>query len=163
MLGTRDGIYPETSPENLRHKIIGENSLKNTSDLPSVFCVAHTHRPFIKTYENTMIINVGSIGLPFDGDSRLAYAQLYWDKRNWSSQIIRLDYDISEAENNFQKSGYLAEAGPLVKIVQKELQISRSLLYYWASKYQDKVLNGNIIIENSVDNFLSDFSGGTYP
>lgn len=162
MLGTRDGIYPETSPDNLRRKIVGEISLENTSDLPSVFCVGHTHRPFIKSYQNTLIINVGSIGLSFDSDPRLAYAQLYWDKGNWNSQIVRLDYDISEAEKNFHKSGYLAEAGPLVKIVQKELRISRSLLYYWASEYQDKVLKGNITIEDLVDLFLSDISGGAY-
>lgn len=160
MLGTRDGIYPETSPENLKRKIIGENSLDTTWDLPSVFCAGHTHRPFIITYQKTLVVNVGSIGLSFDGDPRLAYAQLYWKKGNWNSKIIRLDYDITEAEKNYYKSGYLVEAGPLVKIVLNELRLSRSLLYFWASKFQENVLKGIITVEDSVDIFLSDIAGG---
>ena len=109
-----------------------------------------------------MIINVGSIGLSFDGDARLAYAQLHWNKREWNSKIIRLNYDLSRAEQNFHISGYLDEAGPLVRIVLTELQKSRSLLYYWASKYQDGILNGTISVDKSVNEFLAEIGGESF-
>lgn len=155
MLGSRNGIYPETNEVDLKKKVFGNDFHLKGGEAPAVFCVGHTHRPFITTINNCLVINAGSVGLSFDGDPRLAYAQLEWKNGQWDGRIIRLDYSISEAENDFYTSGYFEYAGPLVRIVRLELKISRSLLYYWASLYQEKILNGEISLEDTVDKFLS--------
>ncbi len=84
MRGNRDGIYPETTVDEIRLKI---------APAPTVLCVGHTHRPLIRQVDKTVVVNVGSVGSPFDGDGRASYAQLTWDKQSWKAKIIRLKYD----------------------------------------------------------------------
>jgi hypothetical protein len=38
---------------------------------------AHTHIPFDRVVAGRRIVNVGSVGLPFDGDRRASYALVY--------------------------------------------------------------------------------------
>lgn len=62
--------------------------------LTKIFC-AHTHLPFIKQDGNQIICNVGSVGLPLDGDPRASWVLL--DGTTSPSQIIirRVEYDLS--------------------------------------------------------------------
>lgn len=69
MRHNRDGILQQAPAAELRAQI---------APAPSVFVTAHTHRPFIRTIDQTQVINVGSVGAPFDGDLRASYAQLTW-------------------------------------------------------------------------------------
>jgi len=149
MGGIRDGIFPFMSDEKLRRKI---------GDPPILFCVGHTHIPLVRRLEDTLVVNVGSAGLPFDGDTHPSYAQLYWHKGNWEADIVRVDYDYQQAESDFFTTGYLEEAGPLAQLVLLELRQARSHLYQWAQHFQEQVLSGHISIESSVDKFLCAYS-----
>jgi hypothetical protein len=153
MRGNRDGIYPETSEDDLQEKICSNNLNNKKYSIPSVLCVGHTHRSLIRYHDHTLVVNVGSAGLPFDGDQRLAYAQITWVHGKWKAFIVRLDYDRNQAEKDFIDSGYLENGGPLVQLVQIELQNAESHLYYWASRYQRLVLNGEISMEESVQQY----------
>jgi predicted phosphodiesterase len=154
MRGDRDGIYPETTDEALREKISLNNLDNQTYSLPSVLCVGHTHRSFIRNLYQTLIVNVGSAGLPFDSDHRVAYAQLTWVRGIWDATIIRLNYDRALAEKDFVESGYLDSGGPLTRLVLIELQNAQSHLYYWAQRYQQRVLNSEISMEESVREYI---------
>lgn len=153
MQGNRIGIYPETSDSEL-DKRVNTNKSEGNSQLPILLCVGHTHRPLIRKRRNTLVVNAGSTGLPFDGDKRLAYAQLQFIQGAWRAKIIRLEYDIARAERDFHESGYLDGGGPLVKVVLHELQTASSQLYYWAEKYQDLALSGDISMQFSVNQYL---------
>ncbi|GAG90617.1 unnamed protein product, partial [marine sediment metagenome] len=59
MRDNRDGIYCDTPDDSLREQI---------APPPLALCVGHTHRPLIRTLDDTLVVNVGSIGMPFDGD-----------------------------------------------------------------------------------------------
>jgi predicted phosphodiesterase len=155
MKGMRDGIYPETSDEELREKIELPYKQKDYYPPPSVFCVGHTHRPLIRTLDGTTIVNAGSVGLPFDGDTRLAYAQLTWQGDNWKTEIVRLEYDRELAARDFYTSGFFEGGGALVKLIQIELRTAHSQLYNWAAKYQKSVLASKISIEASVNEYIS--------
>jgi putative phosphoesterase len=146
MRGNRDGIYPETKNETLKKQI---------APPPSLFCVGHTHRPLVRSYNGTLVVNVGSSGLPFDGDRRLSYARFTWHKAKWDAEIVRLDYDIQAAERDFYLSGYLAEGGPLVQLVLFELRHACSQLYNWSRLYQYQSLQGKITVDRSVRDYLS--------
>jgi predicted phosphodiesterase len=145
MGGIRDGIYPSMSDEKLRCKI---------GDPPVLFCVGHTHIPLVRRLEGTLVVNVGSAGLPFDSDTRPSYAQLTWRCGIWEAEIVRIQYDFQQAEDDFFTSGYLEEAGPLAFLVLLELRQARSYLYQWAHYYQQQVLAGDISMEQSVKDYL---------
>jgi len=147
MINNRDGIYPETKDSSLRKKI---------APAPAVFITGHTHRPLIRTVNGTLVINSGSAGLPFDEDLRPSYAQITWNKGQWQAEIIRLAYDIAQAEKDFETSGYLEGAGPLARLILLELELGLGQLYQWTMKYSQPILNGEITVEQATTEFLED-------
>lgn len=153
MRHNRDGIYPETSDESLRHKL-GPHPHGNSS--LSLFVVGHTHRPLVRSLNGTQVVNAGSAGLPFDGDTRPAYARLTYAREAWQAEIVRVDYDLAGALQDFDDSGYAQEAGPLIRLVRIELQHARSMLFNWAARFQDLCTRGELSMEESVSSFLSE-------
>jgi predicted phosphodiesterase len=155
MLGNRIGIYPETTDDELAYKIgILTSDESKVAIAPALFCVGHTHRPLIRTLKDCLVVNAGSAGLAFDGDTRASYARLTWRDKGWDAEIIRLKYDIHAAEQDFIDSGYLSEAGPLVQLVRIELNEARSMLFGWALRFQERVMAGEISMEQSVQAYL---------
>jgi predicted phosphodiesterase len=146
MQGNRVGIYPESSDATLISLI---------APPPVVLCIGHTHRPLIRHLNSSLIVNAGSAGLPFDGDTRPSYAQVTWSKGEWKANIVRVDYDISAAEQDFFESGFIDEAGPLAQLVLIELRHACSQLFQWASQYQDMAMAGEISMQDAVRDFLS--------
>ena len=71
-----------------------ELALFDSPDLDIVF-MGHTHRPWIHRNAHTLMVNVGSVGLPRDegGGSRPSYA--LFDSKTGAVEIKRIDADIS--------------------------------------------------------------------
>lgn len=155
-LGLRDGIYPETTTSGLIDKV-GLNTRSPTEPALGLFCAGHTHRPFIHFLNGLSIVNAGSAGLPFDHDTRPAYAQLCFTHNHWQAKIIRLPYDLDAAAADFEHCGYLDGGGPLVTLVLRELLTARSHLYTWAVNYQEMALQGQISMEESVRKHLDSY------
>jgi putative phosphoesterase len=143
--GNRDGIYLETSDEELRRQIQPQAGL---------FCVGHTHRPLVRRIDGTLVVNVGAAGLPFDGDNRACYGQMSWQQGEWQAEIVRLDYDRPQTERDFVDSGFMAEGGALAPLIMDEFHTAQSRLYQWTEKYQAQVLDRKIMLEESVREFL---------
>ncbi|MCS6772880.1 MAG: metallophosphatase family protein [Thermoflexales bacterium] len=146
MLGTRDGIYPFT-PDSEMHQ-------KSGTPPPVVFCVGHTHQPLVRDLGGLLVVNAGSVGMPFDGDARLCYAQVSWHHGAWHAALVRLPYDRAQAEQDFYRTGFIDEAGALARLVLREFQIARGQIYGWAQEYEEAVLNGAISIEAAVQRYL---------
>jgi putative phosphoesterase len=62
----------------------------------------HIHRPYVRRLDSFTVANSGSVGNPFDGDPRAAYA-LVEDR---SVEIVRLDYDVEREADRLLRSGY---------------------------------------------------------
>ncbi len=145
MRGNRDGIYPETSDDTLRTQI---------APSAAVFCVGHTHRPLTRRVDETLVVNVGSVGLPFDGDTRAAYGRITWRDNQWHAEIRRVVYDLQQAEHDFWQTGFMEEGGPLTQVMLAELRSARSLLYVWTKHYEAPVLAGHLSMAQAVDDYL---------
>jgi predicted phosphodiesterase len=145
MCGLRDGVYPWTSDAELEQKI---------GPPPGLFLVGHTHIPLIRHLNGTLVVNAGSSGLPFDGDTRPAYARCTWVKGAWQTEIVRIDYDLPQAERDFFTTGFMEHAGPLAVLVLRELRQARAQLGQWVSEYQKSALAGEISTQQSVAEFL---------
>ena len=147
MRHNRDGIYPETSDAKLKKQI---------DPAPDVFITGHTHRPLVRRLKKTLVINAGSVGLPFDEDQRAGYAQITFGKGCWGAEIIRLPYDFNQAKKDFYETGYLEGAGPLARIVLLELELALSQLWHWSARYSQPILKGEISVSESTEAFLKD-------
>ena len=147
MLGDRKGIFPDDSEESLREKI---------APAPRVLVVGHTHRPLIRTVDDTLVVNVGAVGAPFDHDPRAAYAQMTLSEGVWKAEIVRLDYDRERAIARFDESGYLEESGDFARLILAEFREARSLIPGWYRAYEDQVMDGEMTLKASVDLYLED-------
>jgi len=148
MRDNRDGVYPQTTDAELRQQIM---------PAPKVFVTGHTHRPLIRQVDATTVVNIGSVGAPFDGNRQLSYGRFAWTTTyGWQSEVVRLPYDYERIEQDYETSGFLDEAGPLAQLMLVELRRAGGLVYRWASRYEKAVLAGEIGLEESVREVLCD-------
>ncbi len=141
----RDGLLPGHTQLELHAKI---------DPRAAVFCTAHTHMPFVRRVGETLVVNVGSVGLPFDGDWRAAYARLMVRHAGWQAQIVRLPYDRA-ATLRAARDLMVPNAGPIGHIMLRELETARSLLFDFVPVYNEPVIAGVIDLEEAVNRFLS--------
>lgn len=144
----RTGVFPDTEEDVLR---------RLTLPGPAVFATAHTHRPLIRTFDHTTVVNVGSAGLPFDSDPRACYAQATWTPAaGWQVELIRLDYDRAAAQSDLVTSGFLDEGGPFAQLVLVEYRLAIGMIQRWHRLCGEEYFTTDITLEDSVAKFLSD-------
>jgi predicted phosphodiesterase len=146
MAGNRDGISPSIEDDGLVGKLPEDISL---------FVTAHTHKPLKRHFEGVDILNVGSVGSPFDGDVRASYGQLELRDGRWHTRILRLDYARDRAERDFHESGFISEGGALARIVFEEWRRARLLMPTWHRHYLSAVRAGHVSLDTAVDQFLA--------
>jgi len=147
MRNNRDGIYPMTTDDDLRRQI---------APAPAVFVTGHTHRPLVRHIDDTLVVNIGSVGLSFDDDRRAGYGRFTWDGDRWQAEIARLAYDYRLVEADYVRSGFLAHGGPLAQLMLVEFRKARGLVHRWAARYEEAVLTGRMALEESVRQVLCD-------
>lgn len=148
MINNRDGLFRESADEVL---------LNQMSPAPTVFVTAHTHQPFVRQVNGTLVVNVGSVGAPFDLDRRAGYGRFTWQPdTGWQAEVARLPYDWQQTERDYVDSGFLCEGGPLAQVMLVELRYARGLTYRWATRYEKDVLAGKVSLETSVRQLLQD-------
>lgn len=146
MRNNRDGIFPDTTDEYLRQQI---------APPPAALCVGHTHQALTRFIDDTLVVNAGSVGMPFDGDNRAAYAQLTWRNNRLLAKIIRLEYDNDRMDRDFFDTGFAPDAGALTSLMLVEFRQARPYLHLWMRRYQEPLLSGEISIGNAVDEFIT--------
>jgi predicted phosphodiesterase len=151
MAGNRFGISAGVSDEEIRGNLPVDVAL---------FVTAHTHRPLQRELDGTPILNVGSVGSPFDGDPRGSYALLEERRGRWTWEIVRFDYDRARAERDFRDSGFIEEGGPLARILFEEWRQARLLMPYWRRGFEPAVLAGELDLSDAVAEFLRDSGQG---
>jgi predicted phosphodiesterase len=53
----------------------------------------HIHRAYVREAAGGLIVNTGSVGFPFDGDPRAAWAILTLADGAWRAEIVRTQFD----------------------------------------------------------------------
>lgn len=145
-LGHREGIQPDTEGEELRAKLGAQRDL---------FIASHTHKPFIRQLDETLLVNTGSVGAPFDRDPRASYGRVQFSSGRWQAAIVRVPFDRQRAEWCFAHSGFLDEGGPFARIMLTELRQARGHMGPWMRRYQQAVLDGAVTVEAAVTEYLA--------
>jgi putative phosphoesterase len=144
-LNNRDGLLRQHTDEHLRERIVQA----------TVFCTGHTHMPFVRIVDETMVVNVGSVGLPFDGDTRAAYARLTYEKARWRAEIVRLPYDLAGALRAFDASGLAEGVGDIGPIMRRELATGQSIMFDFVNEFHHAILANEITIAEAARLFTS--------
>lgn len=146
-LGNRDGISARTADDDLPAK------LGTPRDL---FVGSHTHKPLLRHFNGTLVVNTGSVGQPMDDDARASYGRFMLHEGRWQAEIARVAYDKAQAERDFVKSGFLSEAGPMARLIYRELCESRSHVGLWHKRYLDAIKSRRITVADAVEEYLAE-------
>lgn len=114
----QDGIFPKTSDTELNEKLHG---------FTHVVC-GHTHLSLIRPWRDGLVVNAGSVGNSFEGDTRGRYAWLERRHTGWDAEIICVDYDVSQILRAFDESDYLESVGPMARLFRLEFATGRNHL-----------------------------------
>src|SRR5438445_5556413 len=71
-----------------------------------VVCVGHTHEPYVLEVGDKLVINPGSLGMPWDGDPRGSYAVI----ENMEDELKRVEYPVEESVRAIQESALPEQA-----------------------------------------------------
>jgi predicted phosphodiesterase len=116
-----EGIGPWTSDEDCRIHL-------DAIEGRYLGC-AHTHRPLVREFDEGTIVNVGSVGLPFNGDPRAQYTIFEpAEDRRWSVEMRRVDYDRDHFLDIYEASGFLECGGLTAKLLRLEVIHARPYL-----------------------------------
>jgi predicted phosphodiesterase len=101
------------------------------SPLPGDLLVcAHTHRSMDRPLASGRVVNVGSVGLPFNGDPRAQYAIFHRDSPDgpWGVELRAVPYDRAQTFDLYDRSGFLSEGGVTSRMLRVELELARPAL-----------------------------------
>ena len=144
-LGNRDGISMKTRDEALPEKLGQRKEL---------FVVSHTHKAMLRQFEDTLIVNTGSVGQPLDNDERSAYGRMEFSEQGWRAEIRRVVYDKARAEKDFIQSGFLEEGGPITKLIFLEHRHNTMFVGPFMHQYHDAIAEGKTDASKAVDAFI---------
>ncbi|PLT35581.1 metallophosphoesterase [Bacillus sp. V5-8f] len=91
-------VHPFESDETMIAKQMGVEA--------GIYLYAHIHKPFIRYINGKCIINIGSVGLPFDGVRKSSYALVDIDGDSFQTSIVRVGYDVENVINELLESDY---------------------------------------------------------
>lgn len=72
----------------------------------AVIAFGHIHICYIRKLDETLLVDVSAVGNPKDGDLRCKYGVITWnaEAREWSAQIVKLDYPLDETAEQILNS-----------------------------------------------------------
>jgi len=148
-LGNRQGISLKTSDEELPARL---------GDHRDLFIASHTHKAMTRYYENTIIVNTGSVGQPLDDDERASYGRFQWMANQWTSEIRRVPYDKQQAQKDFIESGFIDAGGPFTHLIYLEHKHNRMFVGPFMYRYFEAMSNKEISVASAIEQFLKDLS-----
>lgn len=117
----REGIGPWTPLETLR------THLKSVEE--SVLVCAHTHRALVRELDEGLVVNTGSVGLPFNRDPRAQYALFTrGGPFGWRVELRQVPYSREQIYKIYESSGFLAAGRVTAQLLRLELEHATSLL-----------------------------------
>lgn len=113
-----------------------EKSLWNT-EANHVIC-GHTHLPMDRQVGRWRILNPGSFGVPLDGIFSASYMILDGNEHGWTPTFRRVPFDYNRIFDEFERSGYNAQSGPIGRLVVEIYKQARPLMGFirWREKHK---------------------------
>jgi hypothetical protein len=92
-----ESVMPDSSDDDFRRMLFEAGT--------NVLAYGHIHMQHQRTLDTGLVVAVGSLGLPFDGDRRAMYTVIDAAGGGSSIEFQRLDYDVEKAIAEAQRQG----------------------------------------------------------
>jgi predicted phosphodiesterase len=107
------GFRPDSSAEWAARKL--------ASIAEAAVAGGHTHVPMARPIGRWQVINSGSVGAPYDGDTRASWVLLQGNAQGWQVEIRRVPYDLAAVDAGYRTSGLLAEGGAMAEMFRRSV------------------------------------------
>ena len=142
-----DGIFEKTTDDELR-EMLGQHP-------PRVLLCAHTHAALVRTVADTLIMNVGATGLPFNGDPRAQYGVLTQHNGVYEAELRQVEYSREETYRAFETGGFLRDGGPLARVIMQEVRDARPHLGPWVNAFAEQVRGGELSVGEATKRYFA--------
>ncbi|WP_134701810.1 metallophosphoesterase [Ammoniphilus sp. YIM 78166] len=105
-----DIVPPDASEEVLKTTFMSGTNAE-------VYLYAHIHRPYVRYIGGKVVLNIGSVGLPFDGLPKASYAIVELGRDSFTTTIQRVNYDIERVVQQYTESDY-PNAEKMINVVR---------------------------------------------
>ncbi len=82
---------------------------------------AHTHRSMLRRTSSGTVVNVGSVGLPFNRDPRAQYVLLTGTPGHWEIEFRTIEYELDATLRAYRETGFDATGGVTSNLLRLEL------------------------------------------
>lgn len=119
-----DCVFPNTSRKEL------EGMMAPHLYQGAMVICGHTHVPSLHRLPGGTVLNAGSVGMSYGGDTRACYAILEWnyDQEQWKITHRRVSYDQTALLAELEELAHLDGAGPVARVIARGM--SRANPYY---------------------------------
>jgi putative phosphoesterase len=93
-------VQPHLDDETIKVKLM--TSIEDAQ----IYIYAHIHKPFIRYTQGKIVINTGSVGLPFDGLAMASYAIVEIADGIIRTSIERVGYNIEQVAEQYRNNQY---------------------------------------------------------
>jgi putative phosphoesterase len=94
-----EAVHPDTDDELIQTKLMSARESR-------IYLYGHIHKPYIRYIKGKVIINTGSVGLPFDGLAMASYATVEITDGSITTSIERVPYDTEEVIEQYNTVNY---------------------------------------------------------
>lgn len=117
---------PRSYNEGLGHWTSREVFLEHLRGIDEhVLICAHTHRAGVWEFDEGIVANVGSVGLPFNGDWRAQYAVFEGSAQRWAVQMRQVAYDRDAFLATYRSSGFFEAGDATARMLELEVRTAR--------------------------------------
>ncbi|MGI8384831.1 metallophosphoesterase family protein [Robertmurraya sp. P23] len=99
---TPDSLF-EVVPPSASDETILEKLVTMEADL---YIYAHIHKPYIRFINGKCIVNIGSVGLPFDGVNKASYSIIEINEGSIQTSNVRVSYDVHKVVEQYKNVEY---------------------------------------------------------
>lgn len=100
---TPDSLFEPVKPDD-GDDILESKLIKDTS--ADIFLYGHIHLPYVRFINGKCIANLGSVGLPFDGNTAASYLIVEGENERFSVQTQRVPYDVQKVIQQLNEVDY---------------------------------------------------------
>lgn len=142
----RDSVSPYTPEETL--------ALMFPHVQENLIVRGHNHLCQIRLWGDRTIVTAGSVGLPLNCHIAAQYVIVEQRRGGWHIQHQAVAYDVDAALARFHDTGYLAAAGPMGRLLMREVATASYYMVPFLRTYARWCKEGEIPLGKAVERWL---------
>jgi diadenosine tetraphosphatase ApaH/serine/threonine PP2A family protein phosphatase len=143
-----NGVFGRTTDDELRD-MLGPQP-------PELFICAHTHVPLVRRVDGTLVMNVGAVGLPFNGDPRAQYGIVTWRDGAWHAELRAVEYSRQATMDAFATNGFLKVVARCRVLFCAKSKRRGPHLGPWVRHFAEDVRAGHLSVAQAVDRYFQE-------